>query len=113
MSSSAIKLAKSIFARSAQNMFFLKDLTHTISLHPQYFGPKIHEFLEQRLHQEVQGTCSGRYGYIICVVLVKDIGHGVLQSNTGMAEYEMKYQVCSFDQEHALTQFAGNCVQAL
>ena len=74
-------------------MFFLKDLTHTISLHPQYFGPKIQEFLIQRLHQEVEGTCSGRYGYIICVLLIKDIGHGVLQSNTGMAEYDINYQV--------------------
>lgn len=74
-------------------MFFLKDLTHTISLHPQYFGPQIKEFLIKRLHEEVEGTCSGRYGYIINVVQVVEIGRGVLQAATGMAEYEIEYKV--------------------
>ncbi|KAI8906683.1 hypothetical protein EDD86DRAFT_209512, partial [Gorgonomyces haynaldii] len=61
-----------------------------------YFGPKIREFLRKRLHDEVEGTCSGRYGYIITVVEVIDIGRGVLQSNTGFAEYNIKYKAIVF-----------------
>jgi DNA-directed RNA polymerase II subunit RPB7 len=74
-------------------MFFLKTLKHTINLHPQYFGPQIKEFLVKRLHEEVEGTCSGRFGYTISVVQVTDIGRGVLQSNTGFAEYTIEYKV--------------------
>jgi DNA-directed RNA polymerase II subunit RPB7 len=71
-------------------------LTHTINLHPQYFGPQIKEFLVKRLYEEVEGTCSGRYGYIIAVVSVESIGKGVLQSNTGFALYEIEYKAIVF-----------------
>jgi DNA-directed RNA polymerase subunit E'/Rpb7 len=36
-------------------MFFLKNLEHTILLHPQFFGPQIQEHLRKRLYEEVQG----------------------------------------------------------
>ena len=44
--------------------FFLKLLTHTIQLHPQFFGPQMRAYLTKRLYEEVEGTCSGRFGYI-------------------------------------------------
>lgn len=77
-------------------MFFLKELTHTINLHPQYFGPQIRQFLERRLYDEVEGTCSGRFGYVISVIEIVDIGNGVLLSNTGFAEYKIKYKAIVF-----------------
>ena len=77
-------------------MFYLKQLTHTINLHPQFFGPQIQNFLVQRLYDEVEGTCSGRYGYIISVVDVVSVGTGVLQSNTGFAEYIITYKAIVF-----------------
>ncbi|KAJ3315656.1 DNA-directed RNA polymerase II subunit [Boothiomyces sp. JEL0838] len=73
-----------------------KQFTHTINLHPQYFGRQIKEFLIQRLYAEVEGTCSGRYGFIISVVDIVDIGKGVLQSNTGFAEYQIEYKAIVF-----------------
>ncbi|KAJ2998361.1 DNA-directed RNA polymerase II subunit [Globomyces sp. JEL0801] len=77
-------------------MFFLKELTHSINLHPQFFGPQIQACLIQRLHAEVEGTCSGRFGYIIAVVEVVEVGKGVLQSNTGFAEYKITYKAIVF-----------------
>lgn len=50
----------------------------------------------KRLHEEVEGTCSGRFGYIITVVQVGDIGKGVLQSNTGFAEFKLDYKAIVF-----------------
>ena len=43
-------------------MFFMKKLTHTIHLHPSYFGPKIQEVILQKLYADVEGTTNGRYG---------------------------------------------------
>jgi DNA-directed RNA polymerase II subunit RPB7 len=50
----------------------------------------------KRLYEEVEGTCSGRYGYIIAVVSVESVGKGVLQSNTGFALYEIEYKAIVF-----------------
>lgn len=44
----------------------------------------------------MEGTCSGRYGFIISVVDIVDIGKGVLQSNTGFAEYQIEYKAIVF-----------------
>ncbi|KAJ3274895.1 DNA-directed RNA polymerase II subunit [Terramyces sp. JEL0728] len=78
------------------NIVYIKQFTHTINLHPQYFGRQIKEFLIQRLYAEVEGTCSGRYGFTISVVDIVDIGKGVLQSNTGYAEYRIEYKAIVF-----------------
>lgn len=77
-------------------MFFLKELTHTILLAPMYFGPGIREELKRRVAQEKEGTCDGRYGYIIVVISVDDVQPGVIQVGTGMAEYVIKYRCVVF-----------------
>ena len=40
----------------------MKKLSHTIHLHPSYFGPKIQEVILQKLYADVEGTTNGRYG---------------------------------------------------
>ncbi|KAJ3228035.1 DNA-directed RNA polymerase II subunit [Clydaea vesicula] len=77
-------------------MFFAKDLYHTIALHPSYFGPKMKEYLVKRLHEEVEGTCSGRYGYVVAIIKVLEVGKGVLQHTTGSAEFKIHYQAVVF-----------------
>ena len=39
-----------------------RELTHTITLHPSYFGAQLEEFLKQKLYEDVEGTCSGKHG---------------------------------------------------
>lgn len=77
-------------------MFFLKELTHTILLSPQYFGPGIREELRRRVALEKEGTCDGRFGYIIVVISVDDVQPGVIQVGTGHAEYVIKYKCVVF-----------------
>jgi DNA-directed RNA polymerase II subunit RPB7 len=52
--------------------------------------------LINQLHAEVEGTCTGRYGYIITVVTVTDIGKGKVQEGTGFATFEVKYTAIVF-----------------
>lgn len=77
-------------------MFFLKDLSHTISLHPSYFGPNMQTQLNDKLYADVEGTCSGRFGYIITVVRVHTIGKGKILPGSGLAEFKVKYQAIVF-----------------
>ncbi|KAJ7777444.1 RNA polymerase Rpb7 [Mycena metata] len=77
-------------------MFFIKELTHTILLHPSYFGPRMLSFLESKLYSDVEGTCSGQFGYIIAVVSILDIGKGMVLSGSGQAEFITRYRAIVF-----------------
>ena len=77
-------------------LFEQKELTHTILLHPSYFGPRMLQFLESKLYSDVEGTCSGQFGYIIAVVSVLDIGKGMVLSGSGQAEFITRYRAIVF-----------------
>ncbi|KAL0564696.1 DNA-directed RNA polymerase II subunit [Marasmius crinis-equi] len=77
-------------------MFFIKELTHIILLHPSYFGPRMLNFLESKLYSDVEGTCSGQFGHIIAVVSILDIGKGMVLSGSGQAEFITRYRAIVF-----------------
>jgi DNA-directed RNA polymerase II subunit RPB7 len=35
-----------------------------ILLHPSYFGAQLEDYLRQKLYEDVEGTCSGKHGYV-------------------------------------------------
>lgn len=73
-----------------------KELTHTILLHPSFFGPRMLQYLESKLYDDVEGTCSGQFGYIIAVVSVLDVGKGMVLPGTGQAEFVTRYRAIVF-----------------
>ncbi|KAK4058933.1 DNA-directed RNA polymerase II subunit [Microbotryomycetes sp. JL221] len=75
-------------------MFFIKELTQTLPLHPSYFTRNIKEYLQRLLTDQVEGSCSGRLGYIISVIQVTDIGRGKVVE--GGAEFRIKYSAIVF-----------------
>ncbi|KAJ2721631.1 DNA-directed RNA polymerase II subunit [Coemansia sp. Benny D115] len=77
-------------------MFFHKKLSHTITLHPSFLGPRMREFVTKRLYQDVEGTCTGRYGYIVAVVAILEIQMGKIIPGQGSAEFEVKYSAILF-----------------
>lgn len=60
-------------------MFYHLSLEHEICLHPKYFGPNLMETVKQKLFNEVEGTCTGKYGFVIAVTTIDTIGHGIIQ----------------------------------
>ena len=48
--------------------------------------------VNHKLRDDVEGTCTGRYGYIIKVVSVLDVGQGRVMQGTGLAQFHSKYQ---------------------
>ena len=55
-------------------MFFLLEMERIVTLPPVYFGSGLRETLRKQLIKEVEGTCSGKHGYIVCVTQVKESG---------------------------------------
>ncbi|ORY24861.1 RNA polymerase Rpb7 [Naematelia encephala] len=72
-------------------MFFLRQLNHTILLHPSYFGAQLEDYLRQKLYEDVEGTCSGKHGYIIAVIKIDSIGEGKVLPSTGQARFRTTY----------------------
>lgn len=75
-------------------MFFLKDLSLNLTLHPSYFGTQMDQYLRDKLLLDVEGTCTGQFGYIVCVLdcMNIDVGRGRIIPGSGMAEFEVKYR---------------------
>jgi DNA-directed RNA polymerase II subunit RPB7 len=82
-------------------------MTHTIQLPPSYFGPGIRKFVEQKLHKDVEGTCSDQYGYIISVVSISKVSQGKLIPGAGQAEYTVSYSAV------VLKPFKGEVLDAI
>lgn len=91
-------------------MFFVLELTEELQLQPRFFGRNIKDTLQIRLEQkvckhaspcqhaspQVEGTCSGKYGFVICVLNLNDIGKGLIQPGTGNAVFTVKYTCLVF-----------------
>lgn len=45
---------------------------------------------------QVEGTCSGIYGFILAVLSVEDMGQGVIREGTGSAVFNVEYRCISF-----------------
>ncbi len=54
------------------------------------------QFLESKLYSDVEGTCSGEFGYIIAVVSILDIGKGLVMPGNGQAEFVTRYRAIVF-----------------
>ncbi|WFC96574.1 DNA-directed RNA polymerase II subunit [Malassezia brasiliensis] len=65
------------------------------------------EFLSRKLKDDVEGTCTGKYGYIIKVVSIMDVGQGRVIPGTGLAEFRSRYQAI------VLKPFNGEVMDAL
>lgn len=60
-------------------MFYHIPLDHEICLHPKYFGPDLLETVKRKLFNEVEGTCTGKYGFVVAVTTIDKIGAGLIQ----------------------------------
>eukprot|EP00053_Salpingoeca_punica_P008800 m.78619 g.78619 ORF g.78619 m.78619 type:complete len:174 (-) comp14757_c0_seq3:2106-2627(-) len=88
-------------------MFFILPLQHEILLHPEHFGPTLKTTLKNKLHEEVEGTCQGRHGFIIAVQRVIDISDGRILPGRGHALFVIKYKALVF------RPFVGEVVDAI
>lgn len=54
------------------------------------------ETVKQKLYTEVEGTCTGKYGFVIAVTAINSIGAGVIQPGQGFVVYPIKYKAIVF-----------------
>ncbi|MEW5297381.1 MAG: hypothetical protein WDW38_006213 [Sanguina aurantia] len=73
-------------------MFYQLTLTKAMDVHPRHFGKNLSEIISARLIEEVEGTCHGKYGYVIAVTNMISKGQGVIkQDASGYAAFNVQY----------------------
>lgn len=72
-------------------MFYHIPLDHEICLHPKYFGPDLLETVKRKLFNEVEGTCTGKYGFVVAVTTIDNIGAGLIQPGTYVLSLSLEY----------------------
>lgn len=54
------------------------------------------ETVKQKLYLEVEGNCTGKYGFVVAVTTIDNIGAGVIQPGQGFVVYPVKYKAIVF-----------------
>jgi len=52
--------------------------------------------VKQKLFTEVEGTCTGKYGFVIAVTTIDHIGSGTILPGQGFVRYPVKYTAIVF-----------------
>nr|GEV65829.1 DNA-directed RNA polymerase II subunit RPB7 [Tanacetum cinerariifolium] len=62
-----------------------------MQLHPRHFGRELREKLVSKLMKDVEGTCSGRHGFVVAITGIEDIGKDIIRDGTGFVTFPVKY----------------------
>ena len=49
------------------------------------------DILRVQLYRQVEGTCSGRHGYIVSIVSMEDVGAGRVHDSYGYVSFDVRY----------------------
>ena len=84
------------FARYIGGMFFHVEMQKDLVMYPRHFGPNIRDLLKEKLVQQVEGSCSGQYGFVVCVTEVSETGKGKIREGGGLATFPIKFSAIVF-----------------
>ena len=69
------------------------EMRKELLLYPRHFGPNVQDILLEKLITSVEGSCSGRYGFVVCVTDIFETGKGKIREGThGASERRNKIQ---------------------
>ena len=77
-------------------MFYLANIERDILISPRFFTKGLKDRLTRNLREKVEGSCIGRWGYIIKITRIDSIGDGRLFEGKGYATFTMKFKAIAF-----------------
>ena len=64
-------------------MLFVMVFDEAVVMPPSYLGPELQSILKAKLIEKVEGSCTEKYGYIVCVLKVEEISTGKIMDTSG------------------------------
>ncbi|CCF73282.1 DNA-directed RNA polymerase II subunit G [Babesia microti strain RI] len=77
-------------------MYFVIEQWKNIGIKPSQLGPNYQQCIEEMLRNEVEGHCTAKFGYVVCVIRIVHCESGRVQDGTGMIIVSVKYQAIVF-----------------
>lgn len=77
-------------------MYFVVEQWKLINLKPCQLGPNYQQNIEEMLRDQVEGHCTNKYGYVVCVIRIVQNDMGRVQDGTAMIVVNVKYQAIVF-----------------
>ncbi|BAM38741.1 DNA-directed RNA polymerase II [Theileria orientalis strain Shintoku] len=77
-------------------MYFVVEQWKLINLKPSQLGPNYQQNIEEMLRDQVEGHCTAKYGYVVCVIRIVHNDMGRVQDGTAMIVVNVKYQAIVF-----------------
>ena len=71
-------------------------LLHLVPLLPSSLLPPASSLKAPPPRAKVEGSCSGQYGFVICVTEVKEIGKGRIREGAGLVTFPIKFAAIVF-----------------
>ncbi|PPR85844.1 hypothetical protein GOBAR_AA34837 [Gossypium barbadense] len=82
--------------RPKRSVFFHIVLERNMQLHPRHFGRNLRENIVSKLMKDVEGTCSGRHGFVVAITGIENVGKGLIRDGAGFVTFPVKYQCIVF-----------------
>ena len=73
-------------------MFFIVDFDRELILTPNQLGKHIKNKIKAKLIEKVQGECTEKYGYLICVIQINDIPNGMIMDTSGNILFNVSFK---------------------
>ncbi|KHG00810.1 DNA-directed RNA polymerase II subunit RPB7 [Gossypium arboreum] len=67
-----------------------------MQLHPRHFGRNLRENIVSKLMKDVEGTRSGRHGFVVAITGIENVGKGLIRDGAGFVTFPVKYQCIVF-----------------
>ena len=77
-------------------MFFVLTLSKNLVVTPEYLGPNLYFHIIDVLKRTVEGSCSPRYGYLLKVLKMGEIGEGKVKDGAGDVVFQVTYRALVF-----------------
>lgn len=77
-------------------MFYRLELIKELEIPPRYFASNLDDEINRRLRQDVEGTCSGKHGFVIAVTEAIHKGDGMIREGVGNAVFNVRYECIVF-----------------
>merc|ERR1711959_624099 len=93
----SILLSKKKKKKTKIIMFFHVRREKNVILEPRHFGARMKDVIMEKIKLEMEGTCSGRYGFIVCITHIENVSEGVITDDgTARAKFEVEYDCVAY-----------------
>ena len=74
-------------------MFFIMQFSKDVIVSPSDLSKDLKKIIRVKLLEQITGTCSPKYGYIIKVLNIGESGNGIIMEGSGDIIFKTEYKV--------------------